>query len=87
MVLTAPFVGLAGQPASAGTIRRLATMACVLGLGSYPAGAQAQGVPFRDNWADIGRGALRTQCRDRRGPARPDARTAHGPLALNPSRP
>ncbi len=49
MVLTAPFIGLAGQSASEGTIRRLATIACSLGLGSFPLSRKMKQSSFRDN--------------------------------------
>lgn len=49
MVLTAPFIGLSGQAASAGTIRRLAGAACSLGLGSFPLARKLKEPPFRDN--------------------------------------
>ncbi|KQV66174.1 alpha/beta hydrolase [Rhizobium sp. Root1220] len=49
MVLTAPFIGLSGQAASAATIRRLATFACSLGLGSFPLTRKLKEQPFRDN--------------------------------------
>ena len=49
MVLTAPFIGLSGQAASPGTIRRLATLACSLGFGSFPLTRKIKESPFRDN--------------------------------------
>jgi lysophospholipase len=49
MVLTAPFIGLSGQAASAGTIRWLASAACALGLGSHPLSRKLREKPFRDN--------------------------------------
>jgi lysophospholipase len=49
MVLTAPFIGLSGQAASSGTIRRLATVACSLGLGAFPLARKLKDMPFTDN--------------------------------------
>jgi lysophospholipase len=49
MVLTAPFIGLSGQAASSATIRRLSTLACSLGLGSFPLSRKLREKPFRDN--------------------------------------
>ena len=49
MVLTAPFIDLSGQAASSATIRRLSTLACSLGLGSFPLSRKLREKPFRDN--------------------------------------
>ncbi|MBB4275896.1 alpha/beta fold hydrolase [Rhizobium mongolense] len=49
MVLSAPFIGLIGQAASASTIRRLAATACSLGLGSLPLSRKLRELPFQDN--------------------------------------
>jgi lysophospholipase len=49
MVLSAPFIGLIGQAASASTIRRLASIASTIGLGSMPLTGKLREPEFRDN--------------------------------------
>lgn len=49
MVLSAPFVGLTGQGASAGLIRFLAGTACAMGLGSASLVKTLKEKPFADN--------------------------------------
>jgi lysophospholipase len=49
MVLSAPFVGITGQGASAGVIRFLSSTACAVGLGSTTLTRRLKEMPFEEN--------------------------------------
>ena len=81
MVLTAPFVALAGQAVSQRRLALLMRIGGLTGFATLPVGSHSHPAPFGEQRSDIGRSPLSAQLRNRRERAGTGDRPTDGPLA------